>query len=278
MALRGPILAYLLLPSVFGCGRFVYQPTQQPNPQAAALAPQQQVQVAQQQLQFQQRAQALDRDNQELESLLAQARQQQQLLQEETNATRSQLRTMNEQLLAMRTENEQLRSKTSAIAASVRNRTDASIRANNSLLQNLTIGEMPGIDVRQDGDVIRVEIPEEQLFLPGSPYLKKGAESLLHTIAAELHRAYPDNFIGIEGHTDNSPPRTQQYPSSHHLAVGRALAVFAALVSNRSMPPNQVFVIGHGSNHPIVSNATPAGQARNRRVELVVYPETLSRR
>jgi outer membrane protein OmpA-like peptidoglycan-associated protein len=31
--------------------------------------------------------------------------------------------------------------------------------------------------------------------------------------------------------------------------------------------------VAHGSNHPLVSNATPAGRARNRRVELVVYAE-----
>ena len=37
------------------------------------------------------------------------------------------------------------------------------------------------------------------------------------------------------------------------------------------------FVVGHGSNHPVVSNATPAGKERNRRVELVVYPEQVGR-
>jgi outer membrane protein OmpA-like peptidoglycan-associated protein len=36
---------------------------------------------------------------------------------------------------------------------------------------------------------------------------------------------------------------------------------------------DQLFVVGHGSNHPIVSNGSPEGKQRNRRVELVVYPE-----
>ena len=266
--------AVLLLPSVFGCGRLAYRP----NQTAAALTPQQQSLVAQQQAQMQQRARALDRDNQELEALLAQARQQTQLLEDQISATREQLRSTNEQLLATRTENDQLRNKTTALAASVRTRAGATIRANNSLLQNLSIKEIPGVQLRQDGDVIRVEIAGEQLFLPGSPYLKKGSESLVHTIAADLHRAYPDNYIGIEGHTDNGTAPSQQYPSKHHLSVARALAVYAVLASSRALPAQQMFVIGHGANHPLVSNATTAGQARNGRVELVVYPETIRRR
>ena len=54
-------------------------------------------------------------------------------------------------------------------------------------------------------------------------------------------------------------------------------AVYDALVRTAGVPSNQLFVVGHGSNHPVVSNATPAGQARNRRVELVIYPETVTR-
>ena len=34
-----------------------------------------------------------------------------------------------------------------------------------------------------------------------------------------------------------------------------------------------MFIVGHGANQPVVSNATAAGKARNSRVELVIYPE-----
>jgi outer membrane protein OmpA-like peptidoglycan-associated protein len=37
----------------------------------------------------------------------------------------------------------------------------------------------------------------------------------------------------------------------------------------------QLFLVAHGSNHPVVSNATAAGRTRNRRIELVVYAETI---
>jgi outer membrane protein OmpA-like peptidoglycan-associated protein len=33
--------------------------------------------------------------------------------------------------------------------------------------------------------------------------------------------------------------------------------------------------VAHGANHPVVSNATAAGRTRNRRMELVIYPERI---
>ena len=39
------------------------------------------------------------------------------------------------------------------------------------------------------------------------------------------------------------------------------------------MRQGQLFLVAHGSNHPVVSNATAAGRARNRRIELVIYSE-----
>jgi outer membrane protein OmpA-like peptidoglycan-associated protein len=39
------------------------------------------------------------------------------------------------------------------------------------------------------------------------------------------------------------------------------------------MREGQLFLVAHGGNHPLVSNATAAGRARNRRVEIVIYPE-----
>ena len=104
--------------------------------------------------------------------------------------------------------------------------------------------------------------------------MQPGAAALLQRVAADLMTNYPDHLIGIEGHTDNSPPALAQYPSPHHLSVAQATAVYDLLRRSGSAAPNQLFLVGYGANHPLVSNATPAGQAENRRIELVVYPET----
>ncbi len=92
-------------------------------------------------------------------------------------------------------------------------------------------------------------------------------------VAAELVRTYPDQIVGIEGHTDNDPIVGNQGRNNHELSVARAQAVYDVLVNRTRLQGNQLFIVGHGANHPIVSNATPEGKQRNRRVELVVYPE-----
>ena len=55
------------------------------------------------------------------------------------------------------------------------------------------------------------------------------------------------------------------------------MAVYDGLTRIGGMPPRQLFVVGHGGSHPVVSNATDAGRARNRRIEVVIYPETMRR-
>ena len=269
-------IVMLTLLAAGGCGgRMPFAP----SPPAPNAAQQQQMQqIAQQNQEYQSRATSLDRDNQELESLLAQSRQQIQLLNDELGATRGQLQSTTDQLLAMRTDNDQLRTKSTQLVATARERAGAEIRANNTLLKNLAVKQMPGIEVRQDGDVVRVEAPADTLFMPGSNYLQNGGEQLLVSIAADLRRNFPDHLIGIEGHTDDSATHSQQFPTNHHLSAGQALAAYNLLVQKGVMPATQLFVIGHGANHPIVSNANDAGKARNRRIEFVVYPERMAAR
>ncbi|MCI0334499.1 MAG: OmpA family protein [Planctomycetes bacterium] len=272
----GAIWLALLTLSATGCGgRYALTPAGQPA--GVTLSPQQQTALAQQTQQYQQRAASLDRDNQELESMLAQSRQQTQLLQEQITATQTQLRDTTDRLAAVQADNDLLRNRTTALAASVQTRSQAEIRANNSLLRSLTITNMPGINVRQDGDVIRIELPGDQLFNVGTAQPKLGADALLRTIAVDLAQNYPQQLIGIEGHTDGSPMTSPQYPTDQHLAVAQAMAVYDGLARTGGMPPRQLFVVGHGASHPLVSNGTDAGRARNRRIEVVIYPETIQR-
>ncbi|MEX2093717.1 MAG: OmpA family protein [Pirellulales bacterium] len=266
----------LLLFAAAGCSQMGGAPGGQQTA-AVTLSPEQQQAIAMQTQQYQQRAASLDRDNQELQSLLAQSKQQAQLMEEQVRATQTQLRDTTNQLAAIQGDNEQMRSRTTAMAASIRTQSQAEIRSNNSLLRNLTITNLPGVQVRQDGDVIRVEIPTDQVFNPGTAQLKYGAEETLRSVGADLVRNYPQQMIGIEGHTDSTMASAQQVAGAQHLSVAQATTVYDALVRAGGMSANQMFVVGHGANHPVVSNASDAGRARNRRIELVIYPETMPR-
>jgi chemotaxis protein MotB len=209
--------------------------------------------------------------------MLAQSRQQTQMLQDQVAATQTQLRDTTDRLASLQNDNEQLRGRTNAMAAGLQVRNQAEIRANNTLLQSMTITNMPGINVRQDGDVIRIELPSDQLFNFGTAQLKIGSDALLKTVASDVSQNYSQQLVGVEGHTDGSPMTSSQFPTDQHLAVAQAMAVYDALTRGGGLQARQLFVVGHGGSHPVVSNGTDAGRARNRRVEIVIYPETLRR-
>jgi flagellar motor protein MotB len=233
----------------------------------------QQAALTRQNQQLQDRATGLDRDNQELATQLAQARQQARVSEDQLTALREQLRDATSQLAQTQADKQNTEQKAQALSASLHRQGGVSISPNNSFLQTLPAIHQPEVYVRRDGDVIRVELPGNRLFEPGGSRLRPGAANLIADVANELRRNYPDQMIGIEGHTDNDPIVGGQLRNNHELSMARANAVFDVLVNSMRFRPEQLFVVGHGANHPVVSNATPEGKQRNRRVELVVYPE-----
>jgi flagellar motor protein MotB len=236
---------------------------------------QQQAALAQRNQDLQSRAASLDQDNQDLQTQLAQSQRQSHLMQDQITVMREQLGSTTSQLVQVQQDKQLAEKNAQAVMASTRRRVGASIAPNNSLKQSLPALNLPGVEVRQDGDVVRIEISADRLFEPNSATIRPDAVAVLDAAAGELQRAYPDQIIGVEGHHDNTQP-PPQFGSPHQYTMSRAMAVFDYLTARTRLRPNQLFLVGHGGNHPVVSNATAAGQARNRRVELVVYPDRAS--
>lgn len=234
---------------------------------------QQQVALGRQQEQLQARSAALDQSNQELQALVAQSRQQADLLEKQLEATREQLRSATAQLAEAREERQSADNQVKALQASLRQRGSVLITPNTSALNSLPEFDLPGVEVRRDGEVVRVELSGTRMFESGDARLRPGAEETLAGVAAELAKLYPRQIIGVEGHTDADRVVGGGWRSNHQLSTARAMAVYDVLASRTALEPKQMFVVGHGPNHPVVSNATEAGKQRNRRVELVVYPE-----
>ncbi|HEV7223315.1 MAG TPA: OmpA family protein [Pirellulales bacterium] len=239
---------------------------------------QQHLALNQKYLELQTRADTLDQDNQEHQTLLAQAQQQRKVLEDQLDAVRDQLGGATTQLARLRDERSATDKKVETLAASVKRKAGATITANNSLKEQLPAIDIPGVEVRHDGDVVRIELPGNQLFESGGARLLGPASSLIDSVASEIARAYPSQLIGVEGHTDNDPISNQMWRDNHHLSLGRAMAVYDYLATHSHLKPQQLFVVGHGANHPVVSNGTLAGKDRNRRVELVIYPEKMTGR
>ena len=224
---------------------------------------------------YQRRAQGLDENNQDLHSRLAQSQREVQLMNDEVRLLRQRLGETADLLVQARAEQDQSEQQLNTLQASATRRGGAMITANNSLRGDLPVITVPGVDLRQDSDVVRIELSSDQLFLAQSASLHQGAFQILDPVAEVIRRRYPRQRIGIEGHTDNQTTASMTGRSSHQLAISQATAVFEQLVTRYQWSPRQLFVLGHGANHPRMSNATATGQAKNRRVELVIYPESI---
>jgi len=234
---------------------------------------QQQLAMTRQNQELQARAGSLDRDNQELEALLAQSRQRSQVLEDQLSLVRDQLGGITTQLAQMREEKEATDQKAQALTASMRRQQGVSITPNNSFLQTLPATQLPDVHVRRDADVIRIELPADRLFEGNTAQLNSEGARLLTDAAGEVFRTYPDQLIGVEGHTDSEPIQGGPWRNNQHVSVARALSVYEMLLTQTRLQAEQLFVVAHGGNHPVVSNATPEGRKRNQRVELVVYPD-----
>ncbi|MCL5048085.1 MAG: flagellar motor protein MotB [Firmicutes bacterium] len=80
------------------------------------------------------------------------------------------------------------------------------------------------------------------------------------------------NLVNVDGYTDNEPIIGGPYTSNWQLSAQRAVVVVQALQDNAHVNPTRLYAVGFGQYHPIVPNTSPANQAQNRRVEIVVSP------
>jgi len=113
-----------------------------------------------------------------------------------------------------------------------------------------------------------VSLKEAGFFNSGQANIKPEAYELINTIA-EVMTQY-NNPLRLEGHTDNIPISTAQFPSNWELSTARATNGLKYLLKNFNVDPNKISATGYAEFRPIADNATPEGRARNRRVDLVM--------
>ena len=123
------------------------------------------------------------------------------------------------------------------------------------------------VQVRDLADRSIVVIKGDGFFEPGSAEIADRTKPLLARIAEGL-KATPGTVL-ITGHTDNQPIRTLRFPSNWDLSQDRAKAVKALLVDS-GIKAERMRAEGKADAEPVESNATPAGRARNRRVEITL--------
>ncbi len=206
-----------------------------------------------------------------------------------TGRALSQVEILNQQIAAMR---RQLAALEEALAASeIRDResqarvADLGSRLNVALAQRVQelaryrsdffgrlrqiLGNRP--DVRIVGD--RFVFQSEVLFPAGQASLRPEASGELDRIASalvELERQVPPDIpwvIRVDGHTDQRPIATSQFPSNWALSSARAIAVVQAMIA-RGVRPQHLVAAGFGEFQPLDTATTEEAYSRNRRIEL----------
>jgi len=129
-----------------------------------------------------------------------------------------------------------------------------------------------GYDVAFDptAGTITVTLPNAILFDSGKATLRKATSAELDHIYSVLREKYAGRQIDVAGHTDTDPIQKSNWKDNWELSAQRALTVLRYLVQ-KGLPDEKIRAIGSGESKPVASNATAAGKAKNRRVEIVVH-------
>jgi len=135
-----------------------------------------------------------------------------------------------------------------------------------------------------DGDSVSVEITDkgliicilsEKLFVSASDALSDQGRAFLDKITALINSEFPNNFIYIEGYTDNQSLAVFEWKSDWEFSFARALSVLKYFTEKKGFDPLRLSASGFGQYRPRALNETKAGRRLNRRIEIVVSPQKL---
>lgn len=124
---------------------------------------------------------------------------------------------------------------------------------------------------------VLVTIADSTLFESGRADIRPEALPFLEALAEVLSHSeggVKAVRVLVEGHTDNVPIQTAQFPSNWELSSVRAVMVVRVLTEFYRVKPELFSATGFGEFKPVADNATPENRAKNRRVELTVFTES----
>ncbi|HEY0297092.1 MAG TPA: OmpA family protein [Bordetella sp.] len=124
-----------------------------------------------------------------------------------------------------------------------------------------------GVEVVINSQSISFRISNELLFPSGQATLNPDGLAVLKKLAVVVNRSkYP---LSVEGHSDNIPIQTPQFPSNWELSASRATSVLRELVRD-GVANDRLRAVGYADTRPLKPNDTLQGRAANRRVELIL--------
>jgi outer membrane protein OmpA-like peptidoglycan-associated protein len=125
-----------------------------------------------------------------------------------------------------------------------------------------------GVSVTRAGNQIVLNMPANITFDTDDAKVKPDFAGTLVSVAAVL-KHFNRTTVDVYGYTDSQGP--DDYNQA--LSQRRAVAV-ATILANQGVDQRRFYIEGRGEADPITSNATEAGRAQNRRVEIQLSPLT----
>jgi len=128
--------------------------------------------------------------------------------------------------------------------------------------------EGTGVHVARDGNNLHLIMPGDVTFATGSADLNSRFFEVLDSVAIVLQE-YKSTLVTVAGYTDSTGSADYNQKLSEHRA-----STVALYLHSRGVAKERLAAIGYGEQHPIASNSTEEGRAKNRRVEITLEPIT----
>lgn len=143
-----------------------------------------------------------------------------------------------------------------------------------ALSKSLKAFEGKGLTVNQRDGKVYVSMENKLLFESGSWAVGSEGKKAVVAVGTVLAQN-PDIAVLIEGHTDNDKfaGAVGQIENNWDLSTKRATAIVNILSENKAVKKENLTAAGRGEFAPLMSNDTPEGKAKNRRIEIVLTPK-----
>lgn len=137
-------------------------------------------------------------------------------------------------------------------------------------------GEMDGVEVMESDRGLIIRFKDNYLFKSGSAELMPKAKVKLDKIGVIIAKKFILHNMRVEGHTDNQSIHSIIYPSNWELSSARASSVITYLIRRFGFMPSLFTAVGFADTRPIADNTSPQGQAKNRRIEVLILRNRLN--
>lgn len=133
--------------------------------------------------------------------------------------------------------------------------------------QMSSLSDSVEIATPKDGK-LRLRMKGSALFESGNAQFDRRAMPMLDVVVNVL-RQNPQYDVNIQGHTDDQPIETPQFPSNWELSAVRATTVLRYFMRG-GLDPERLTATGYGDSLPVEPNTNRAARAKNRRIEFVL--------